>query len=416
MSTEAMFSFDSPKSYHISIGPSSFSINLEYIASMKFLFGKASLYPIAEDKENIATALAVVDSLISIENTPDVSEKNEYIKYFCDKFLAPQSEFYSKDNFQILHTRLNSLLDDIELWMQQNIEKQRRIDEVTTAELQLIPSEEEKLIRHIHSFTASGREAFLPEEENYFSKIDRIFKKTGNLWLYQIIQNDTVARFYFLQYMSCDHLKTKFIVQCIENENYDRANKLIDLLIETSSYSDYSPKTENKWENYARLTILYVLKEYYPSDSQWNTSCSDKNRRFAVSLAERLLPFLAKDTQKELLGPLTMADPLQRYKQQYIDNLLNDVEHYAQIRRPRGWASAPVVNRISAEIIECFIILESIDRLDVIIDVLKMLRKAGAALTPINYGRWYYEFCREGVSPETYEIIVDRLKWRKEGD
>lgn len=413
MSTEAMFSFDSPKSYNVSIGSSSFAINVEYIASMKFLFDKPSLYPVTEDKENVVIALNLVDSLIGTELTPNTVEYNEYIRFFYNKFLVPDSEFYSKENLQFLHTRLNSMLDDIDLWMRQNIEKQRRIDEATTAELQLIPLEAEKLIQRIQHFSASGRDMLLSEEQEYFGKIDRIFKRVGDTWLYQIILNDTVARFYFLQYMTCDHLKTKFIVQCIENGNYERANFLIDLLIETSNYSDYNPKTRNKWEHYARLTILYVLKEYYSSDSQWEKTHSADNREFAVSLAERLLPFLSKETQKEVLGPLTMADPLQRFKQRYIDNLLNDVEHYAQIRRPRGWAGAPVVNRISAEIIDCFAILEKINRIDVIVSVLEMLREPGAALTPINYARWYYEFCREGVSPETYDIIVDKLKWRK---
>ena len=136
---------------------------------------------------------------------------------------------------------------------------------------------------------------------------------------------------------------------------------------------------------------------------------SDGKFKKKDSVAERLYPYLTVDSQKELLGPLTMADPRKKYQQQYIDTLLDDVAHYAQIRKPRGWGSARVVNRISDEIIHCFSILEKINKVDIIVSVLRMLRVPGAALSPINYGRWLYEFCRERVSPETYDSIVREL-------
>ena len=53
--------------------------------------------------------------------------------------------------------------------------------------------------------------------------------------------------------------------------------------------------------------------------------------------------------------------------------------------------------------------LEKINKVDIIVSVLRMLRVPGAALSPINYGRWLYEFCRERVSPETYDSIVREL-------
>lgn len=410
MSSDFLFSFDSPNSQRYTLGPVSFSINTVYIASMKLLFNQASLYPTIEDKENLTTALDIVDTLVATNKVPTYSESNECITYFINKFLVPESEFYSPENFQVLHTRLRDLISDVELWIQQNSEKLRKKDEAIANELQAMPSESQKLLEKIRAFISSGRDSLSPDEHEYFRKIDRIFKRANDTWLYQIILNDEVSDFFFLHYMNGSHLNSKFIIQCIEHENYTRANKLIDLLIKTSTFPDYAPKGGNMWEHSARLTIIRVLEEYYPSDSTWKEEHSIENREFAVTLAERLYPYLTVDSQKELLGPLTMADPQKRYQQQYIDTLLDDVVHYAQIKKPRGWGSARVVNRISDEIIHCFSILEKINRIDIILSVLRMLRAPGAALSPINYSRWLYEFCRESVSPETYDSIVRELK------
>lgn len=409
MSSDCLFSFDSPNSQKVSIGSVSFSINTVYIASMKLLFNKVSLYPTAEDKENLTTALNTVDTLIATNAVPTYSKSNECITYFINKFLVPECEFYSSENFQVLHTRLSDLISDVEIWMQQNSERLRKKDEAYATEIQAMPSETQKLLEKIRVFTNSGRDALLPDEHEYFRRIDHIFNCANDTWLYQIILNDEVADFFFLRYMNGSHLNAKFIIQCIEHNNYTLANKLVDLLIRTSSYPDYAPKGGNMWEHSARLTIMRVLEEYYPSDSRWKEEHTIENREFAVTLAERLYPYLTVDSQKELLGPLTMADPRKKYQQQYIDTLLDDVAHYAQIRKPRGWGSARVVNRISDEITHCFSILEKINKVDIIVSVLRMLRVPGAALSPINYGRWLYEFCRERVSPETYDSIVREL-------
>lgn len=410
MSSDFLFSFDSPNSQKITIGPVSFSINTVYISSMKFLFNKVSLYPTVEDRENLTTALDIVDTLIATNQVPTYSKSNECITYFVNKFLVTECEFYSAPNFQFLHTRLSDLISDVELWMQQNSEKIRKKDEAFAIELEGMPSEAQKLLEKIRTITTSGRDTLLPDEHEYFQKIDRIFRCANDAWLYQIILNDEVADFFFLHYMNGSHLNTKFIIQCIEHENYTRANKLVDLLIKTSSHPDYAPKGGNVWEHSARVIIIRVLEEYYPSDSRWKEEHSIENREFAVTLAERLYPYLTVDSQKELLGPLTMADPRKKHQQQYIDTLLDDVAHYAQIRKPRGWGSARVVNRISDEISHCFSILEKINRIDIIVSVLRMLRAPGAALSPINYSRWLYEFCRKSVTPETYDSIVRELK------
>ena len=79
MSSDFLFSFDSPNSQRYTLGPVSFSINTVYIASMKLLFNQASLYPTVEDKENLTTALDIVDTLVATNKVPTYSESNEFL-------------------------------------------------------------------------------------------------------------------------------------------------------------------------------------------------------------------------------------------------------------------------------------------------------------------------------------------------
>lgn len=151
---------------------------------MKLLFNQASLYPTIEDKENLTTALDIVDTLVATNKVPTYSESNECITYFINKFLVPESEFYSPENFQVLHTRLRDLISDVELWIQQNSEKLRKKDEAIANELQAMPSESQKLLEKIRAFISSGRDSLSPDEHEYFRKIDRIFKRANDTWLF----------------------------------------------------------------------------------------------------------------------------------------------------------------------------------------------------------------------------------------
>lgn len=107
-----------------------------------------------------------------------------------------------------------------------------------------------------------------------------------------------------------------------------------------------------------------------------------------------------------MLGYLALTAPYRKYVVEYVDTLLDDVEHYAQIRRPRGWGNQ--VNRISSEIIESFSILEALGKESVIVRILHILKAAGPALEPINYDRWI-EMCEDRVSEHTFKLIKNDL-------
>ena len=145
-----------------------------------------------------------------------------------------------------------------------------------------------------------------------------------------------------------------------------------------------------------------------PRNSQNIESYSAEIRSYVVYLAERLMPYLLPDSRKELFGLLCMVDPTKKYEAIYVNTLIYDVSHYSHIRRPRGWASAKVVNRISSEIIHAFEYLDEMGKIREIIIILQKLKDAGFGLEPINYPRWL-EICKSKVSDKTFDYICSVL-------
>lgn len=406
MSSDFLFSFDSPKSLQFAIGPVSFSINAEYMAKMKFLFNKTSLYPINEDAEIVSNALEMVKSLIETDTLLQCGGQCQELVYFSNTFLTPHSNYYSSENFQYLRSSLIALSEDIALWIKQNEDKLRKKNASIDAEIKLMDVEEHNLKEKIRNYIASNSNCISTEDDRYFSRIGKEFKHTYEIWLYRISLDDEITEFYFLHYMRASNLKAKLITQCIENRNVQRAMDLMDLLIKTSEYPDYAPPHGNKWELTAVNTIRDILYAYLPRNSEFKDHYTDEKREFVIKLAERLMPYLTEDSQKSILGHLSLVDPNHKYENLYISTLLNDVEHYAQIKKPRGWGNARTVNRISSEIISCFSFLEELGRIDIIIAILSKLKDAGPLLEPINYDRWLNEFCKNNVSPDTFEYLT----------
>lgn len=409
MTSDFLFSFESSNSLKFAIGPASFSVNTEYIAKMKFLFNKASIYPVSEDKKIVSDALDMVALLIDNNTFSEYRGQCEEMVYFVKNFLDPCSDYYSIENLQYLYSALDSLLRDVELWLNQNKEKNEKKKAEIEAELELMDIEEENLKKRIREYLECKNNCMNPEDNRYFADVGKKFKHTYNSWVYRIALDDEIATFYFLHNMRTSHLKSKLIIQCVENKNFGRAMELIDLVIKTSGYPDYAPKYGNKWELTALNVIRDILYEYLPSNSEYKSEYTEEKRLFVVEIAERLMPYLADDSQKDILGYLSLVEPNHRYEQRYISTLLDDVEHYAQIKRPRGWGGARVVNRISEEIILCFSFLEGLGEIDVIVSVLSKLKAAGPTLMPINYYRWLNEFCRRKVRTETFDYIKSRL-------
>lgn len=407
MLEDALFSFDSAKSIKFSFGIGSVSINANYMAKMKFLFNEASVYPSQTTKETVQAALTLVREMLTSKNSAS-SINDAALQYFTATFLNPDGEYYSKENLVYLESSLTDLAEDIDLWLDQIAAKEAKKRMAIAEEINLMAIETDDIQQAAHEFLAQNRLETTLEETRYFINAGKSLRHCYNDWLYQIIQDDAIADVFFLHIKDAATIKGKFIIQCIEHGDSKRAGELVDRMVATSTYPDYAQKWGYPWESSSLYTMKNVLEYYFPDTESKENHHPTENITVAVSLAERIMRYLSEHRKKEMLGYLALTAPHRKYVIEYVDTLIDDVEHYAQIRRPRGWGNQ--VNRISSEIIESFSILEALGKESVIVRILHMLKAAGPALEPINYDRWI-EMCEDRVSERTFKLIKNDLAY-----
>lgn len=407
MLEDALFSFDSPKSIKFSFGFGSVSINANYMAKMKFLFNEASIYPSQATKETVMAALSLVrEKLASKTSINNIN--NAALQYFAATFLSPDGEYYSKDNLVYLESSLTELAEDIDLWLDQIAAKEAKKRMAIAEEINLMAIETDDIQQAAKEFLSQKRMEPTLEETRYFINAGKSLRHCYDDWLYQIIQDDSIADVFYLHIRDAATIKGKFIIQCIEHGDSKRASELVDRMVATSAYPDYAQKWGYPWENSSLYTMKNVLEYYFPDAESKQNNHPAEHIAVAVSLSERIMQHLSKHTKKEMLGYLALTAPYRKYVIEYVDTLIDDVEHYAQVRRPRGWGNQ--VYRISSEIIESFSILEALGKESVIVRILRMLQSAGPALEPINYDRWI-EMCEDRVSERTFKLIKNDLAY-----
>ena len=407
MLEDALFSFDSPKSIKFSFGIGSVSINANYMAKMKFFFDEASIYPSQTTKETVQTALALVRDIRTTKSSVS-SVNNAALQYFTTTFLNPTGDYFSKENLAYLESSLTELVEDIDLWLDQIAAKEAKKQMAIAEEINLMAIETDDIQQAAQEFLSQNRMEPTLEETRYFINAGKSLRHCYDDWLYQIIQDDSIADVFYLHIRDAATIKGKFIIQCIEHGDSKRAGELVDRMVATSAYPDYAQKWGYPWESSSLYTMKNVLEYYFPDIESKQSNHPAEHIAVAVSLSERIMRYLSEHRKKEMLGYLALTAPHRKYVIEYVDTLIDDVEHYAQIRRPRGWGNQ--VNRISAEIIESFSILEALDKVAVIVRILHMLKTAGPALEPINYARWI-EMCEERVSERAFKLIKNDLAY-----
>ena len=404
MSTNNLFSFESPDSIQFSFSFGSFSINAKYMAKMKFFFNDSSIYPTKNTKRIVKHALRMVNNLLTGQVQSEL-ENDPQLYYFAETFLDSKSQYYSNENFLYLKKSLHELIKDIDLWLEQNAAKERQKKAAIDKEIKSIIAEEEYLKKRIREIVHSCKRDLSHDEIRYFMNIGDGLKYTYGDWLYHLIQDNEVADFYFLYNKDATELKSKFIIQCIENGNFQLALDLINRICKSTSFENTS-RIGYTWEKSAVFTITDVLSEYARESLESMQVRPDETRRVVIDLAEHLLPELSEASQKELLGYFAAVELKGPYTEKYLAALSDDVDHYAQIPRPRGWGKE--TERITSEIVHSFSILEDLGRVDTIISILSKLKAAGSKLKPIDFNSWL-DMCKNRVSDQTYMAIRKAL-------
>lgn len=112
--------------------------------------------------------------------------------------------------------------------------------------------------------------------------------------------DDEISGFYFLHTLGEAYEKSQMIVSCIRKRKTNQANKLIDLLIQTTKYPDFSIR--GRWGHELKRVALLII-----DDLANNTKISpNKNLKYeqaqiANQLIEKIMPHLVDDEDRKLV-------------------------------------------------------------------------------------------------------------------
>lgn len=205
---------------------------------------------------------------------------------------------------------------------------------------------------------------------------------------YRLALDDEVAEFYFKHYPLEYNERASLLSACVRKNDINRAIELIDLMIETEKNEEYDEL--NGWGRQNMLTFYYLIDEYdYGKKEEWRgQNFTDDMRQIVKQLVHRMMPHLPDKAQQELKKQLYKVDPENDDNNEYIEELLEDVDVYTTFPKPRGKGGAPNINRMSAEITSSFERLSSMNRLDVIVEIMTKFASVRDILKPVSFDTW----------------------------
>lgn len=252
-------------------------------------------------------------------------------------------------------------------------------------------AEKQQIISAAKAFLESKQKEFSDDESILYVKMHEIVNDeyceaygVPNDLLYEMFCLNEIAEVFFSHSKNSEFM-SKALIECIDRENYQLAKNLVLRMEHLSRYKNYIP---DKWESAHCRTMLNVISHYpLPQYTKpYNDPVSNENRKFAFGLTESLIPYFSESSQKELYVGLMFADETSKYFSLYLDNLLYVVKNYAQkSRRKNGFGTTVSINKATRTITESFNHLARLNRIDVIKQILNILKDAGDDLKPMNY-------------------------------
>lgn len=375
------------KSFKINISD---YFDIELTAMFKTLFDRKVINPSDDDLRIVEVATQLV------ENPRVLDDPEESLSYFICTWLPKACD---PDSRQDLRNILSTLKEKTEqrISFLRDVEKNKKLQK--KKEKALIKKEIESFLEVINKGlseeeTEISRETI--EEADKFFMIPLRELSRAELIAY-VIAEDSVADFYFLRCQRAYSIKADFILQCVKNKDFDRAEALVKRIIHTATYPDFYNMEDStghwkgySWEWEAKNTISSVMHEIrYQLQSEHKESPSKDEIQEILKLAGMVIPYLKKATAQELMSEYAcLCSNGEATQQKYIIDLLDDVRKYARKPRPRGYGNAQAVNRISSEIIESFRTLDHMWKPEILAQELIIIEAAGNGLSPINFYRF----------------------------
>lgn len=225
---------------------------------------------------------------------------------------------------------------------------------------------------------------------------------------YAYALDDEIAKFYFMHSPYEYDRRTELLSACIKKNNVDRAIALIDMMASTKGNDGYSDL--NGWGRQNMLTIMYLIREfdYSKKNSFAVESITDEMRQIVKQLVDRVWPSLPPKSQEELSEEVYRVSPAKDALEEYIEQLLKDVDIYCTFPKPRGKGKAPEINRMSAKIHASFERLSRNGRLDIVEKIMLKFAAVRDVLRPVTYDTWMSTMIRELREDDVVKIYKNK--------
>ena len=221
------------------------------------------------------------------------------------------------------------------------------------------------------------------KEINDSPKIDKLLEQT-----YRLANDNDIAKFYF-QYCPQEYQKrAEMLIACIKKSDISLAIELIDMMIKTKENPDYEKQNGWSWLNMLTLKQLIWTFDCTSTDRWEYKNITDDMRQIAKQLIYRMMPYLSLGAAEELKGEIYRIDPELDDSEEYIAQLLDDMEVYTMFPKPRGKGSTSNINRMTNKFMHCFERLSQMGRIDIIARIMTKFAEVKDVLKPVTFDRW----------------------------
>lgn len=216
--------------------------------------------------------------------------------------------------------------------------------------------------------------------------------------------DDEICEFFFLHCLRDYHTKAELISACIKKADISRAIELVDLMLTTERYEDYAEP--NSWSSNIRMVCTSLITDY-DRNGRLSWRCkdvTDEQVANVVNLMNRIMPHLPQRDAETVKTELLKIDSTASDNDDYVTDILQQVQDYTTYPRPRGKGNAQSVNRMSQNIHNSFELLARMGRLDVISKIITRFAEVKDVLAPVQFDTWISHLVRSLSDEDFYTV------------
>lgn len=332
------------------------------------------------------------------DDVVDTRTAEEKFKDYVHKFLQ---------SGQLVHDRRSSEYRRIEEAMREELRKAEDADgdsHVIHIDISGLVKKAvfERLLKE-GKVTEAMRDEFIGTESSADEEKDeKVDKQLEYAYLHAL--DDEISEFYFLHCRGEYHRKAEMIRACILKDDVTRAVELVDLMLQTESYDDYAEL--NGWSAEARLVVTELVSRFDKTGLyDWQAEqATDEQLATAVQLIERIIVHLPGDEADTAKAALLKISRTDSDNDEYVNDILQQVEDYTTFPKPRGKGGAPNINRMSQNIHNSFELLARMGRLDVISKIIGRFAEVKDVLAPVSFDSWISHLVRSLSDEDFYKV------------